>query len=83
MWGWGATLSYFEKVFIAIILLFRSISELNNIFHAKDLKMFTFNVKLIDGRERRNKKNIGSLNLTQKVNFLEKNHFWLLLSKSA
>ena len=36
------------------------LSEINNIFHEKVLKRFTFNVKLID------KKNIEALDLTQK-----------------
>ena len=45
------------------------LSELSNIFHVKNLKGFTFYVKLIDDRWNRNKKNIESPNLTQNVNF--------------
>ena len=51
--------------------LYNFLSELNNIFHVKDLIRFTFNVKLIDGcGERPNKKNIEALDLTRKVNLL-------------
>ena len=46
---------------------FQFLSELNNIFHVKDLKIVTFYIKLIDEGERPNKKNIESLDLTLKV----------------
>ena len=45
------------------------LSELNNIFHAKGLKLVTFNVKSIDGSRKTKQENIESLNLTQKVIF--------------
>ena len=50
--------------------LYIFLSELNNIFHVKGLIRFTFYVKLIDDRERPNKTNIESLDLTRKVNLL-------------
>ena len=47
--GWGATLSCFKQDFNVIISFFTS---LYNIFHMKDLKRFTFYVKLIDDRRK-------------------------------
>ena len=44
------------------------LSEINNIFHAKDLKRFTFYVKLIDNRQKNKQKNIESLD-TKGKNF--------------
>ena len=50
------------------LLLF--LSELNNIFHVK-LKIFTFHVKLMWQLDKDlTRKNIETLNLTQKVNIL-------------
>ena len=70
-WGWGGVaLSFFKLDFNVIIYLLQFLSELNNIFHMKDLKRSTFYVKLIDDRRRPNKKNIESLDMTRKVDLL-------------
>ena len=46
------------------------LSELNNIFHVKDLNRFTFYVTLIDNRIETLEENIESLDLTRKVYLL-------------
>ena len=57
MCGEGENIIFFFKLSLQFLI------QLNNIFHAKDLKRFNFYVKLID-----DKKNIESADLTQKVN---------------
>ena len=70
-WGWGGVaLSFFKLDFNVIIYLLQFLSELNNIFHMKDLKRSTSYVKLLDDRRSPNKKNIESLDMTRKVDLL-------------
>ena len=60
----------FQRNVLIFLAFLKSLSELHNIFHVKGLKIFTFNVKLIDTiGERPNKKKIESLDLTQEVFF--------------
>ena len=68
-WGGGQHYLVLNKI-LTKYFHYNFLSELNNISHVKDSIRFTCCAKLIDDRRRPNKKNIKSLDLTQKVLFL-------------